>query len=62
MRGLIILTIICFLLAGCTTVTVVNNCPAWLEVGTISIKDDTEETKRWMFRYEKSRIKECKSK
>ena len=56
------LTIALFVLVGCSTTTVVNNCPAWLEVGTIDVQKDTEETKRWMFRFEKNRQRECKSK
>jgi hypothetical protein len=50
------------LLSGCTTTTIVNNCPPWLEVGTVDIENDTETTKRWIFRYETNRIRECNKK
>jgi hypothetical protein len=47
-------------LCSCEGMPVVNNCPAWTETGTASL-DDTEQTKRWMFRYEENRQRECKN-
>jgi len=49
-----------FLLGACSSTIVVNNCPAWLEVGTIDIIHDTEETQRWMYRFERNRQDNCK--
>ena len=47
-------------LSACSTVATVSQCPPWLEAGSIDVEADTEETKRWMFRYETNRIRECK--
>jgi len=60
MRIVCILCILC--ITACSTVTTVNNCPAWIEAGTIDIPKDTEITKRWMYRYEKNRVRECENK
>lgn len=54
-----ILLLACAILASCGKTVVVNNCPPWVEVGTASI-DDTEETLRWMYRYETNRQRECR--
>jgi len=57
----VILFLFCALsLSGCltTTLTKVDTCPQWVEVGTTSL-DDTELSKRWMYRYESNRQREC---
>lgn len=59
MRILIAIAFILFV-TGCSSVNVVNNCPVWAEVATVDIVNDTEQTKRWIYRYEKNRIRECK--
>lgn len=53
-----LLIAVLLVLGSCGTSVEVISCPSWLEVGTASRKD-TETTKRWMYRYEVNRQREC---
>ena len=54
-----LLILSCASLVSCAAAVKVVNCPAWVETGTAGA-GDTIETKRWMYRFETNRQRECR--